>query len=78
MGRPELEELEFLAGMTDSADEFNDYYEKLLDECRANNDRVTVLSMQRLLFKQFLFLFGEWRREKGMVTAKDETSEKAK
>jgi hypothetical protein len=70
----QIAELEFLSGTLESADEFNLRYERMLRECKVAGDKATARKMQKVLFRQFIFLFNEWRREKGMVTAKDEMS----
>jgi len=67
-----LDELRFLMGTYESADEFAELYERTLWEAKARNDFVTMRTMQQLLLQQFMFLFHLWRIEKGYIKGNDE------
>lgn len=60
-----LRELESMTGSEAGRDLFNEEYEALLhDVKRSSGPRYERFKrMQRLLFQQFMFLFGEWKRE---------------
>ena len=58
-----VEELRFLSGSLESAEEFNTLYEEMLKECRANGDLDTARAMQKILFHQAAFLMNQWLRE---------------
>ena len=62
----ELLELENLVGSMegDRAELFNGRYEDMLSRCKAEGRTDLAVEMQRLLFRQFMFLFNEWRNER--------------
>jgi hypothetical protein len=61
-------ELESLRGSVDTMNLFTDAYEGLLNEVKAmpGPKYGKFERMQRLLYQQFMFLFGEWRRAKAI------------
>jgi hypothetical protein len=59
-------ELEFLSNDLETTDEFTELYESMLNKVRITGDKAQVKQMQRILFRQFIYLFSEWRREKAL------------
>lgn len=64
--------LEAMVGQDATIELFEQGYESLLNEVRMLPTRFEKLErMQRLLFQQFMFLFGEWRREAAIEKMKE-------
>lgn len=63
-----LRELEAMAGTDAGMDIFNQEYESLLNEIKAmpGPKFEKLKRMQKLVYRQFMFLFGEWRRTKAI------------
>ena len=63
-----LRELESMIGVELWMDLFSVKYAALLNDVRVlPGAKYRMLErMQRLVYKQFFYLFGEWRREKGI------------
>ena len=72
-----LRELESMIGVDLWTDLFSSKYAALLNDVRAlpGPKYQKLERMQRLIYRQFMFLFGEWRREKGINAIQGEQRE---
>jgi len=58
-----LEQLDFLSGCLETAEAFNFYYESLLNECKASNDKETLREMRVIAQRQAEYLAAEMFQE---------------
>lgn len=72
-----LRELEAMTGQDMSMDLFNDGYETLLNDVKAmpGPKYKKLERMQKLVYRQFLYLFNEWRRQRAIDTMADKDAE---
>ena len=59
-----IEEEDFLSCTPESMDQWTACYERMLNETK---DKEVLRQMQKIIFRQFMFLFNEWRREAPMA-----------
>jgi hypothetical protein len=70
-----IAELNFLGGDLRNAEQFNELYEGMLNECRETGDKETARAMQQVLFHQAAYLINAWLREEAKIKKCEERGE---